>query len=75
MPGASGGSVAVLLSDGTQLPTTMLPTDPTRPDQRLAVVEVAQADGLVAATVADSDALRVGQSVLWWARRSGCRTA
>ena len=59
--GAAGGRVEVRLSDGTELPATVVGTDPT---SDLAVVHVAQTDGLVAATFADSDALRVGQSVL-----------
>ena len=59
--GAVDGGVEVLLSDGTQLPATVVGADPT---SDLAVVRVARAEGLVAATFADSDALRVGQSVL-----------
>jgi putative serine protease PepD len=59
--GAAGGSVEVLLSDGTELPARVVGTDPS---SDLAVLEVSATDGLVAATFADSDALRVGQSVL-----------
>jgi putative serine protease PepD len=56
----NGGSITASLSDGRTVPATIVGTD-TVTD--LAVVKVS-ASGLTAATFADSDAVRIGQTVV-----------
>ena len=56
----SGGSITATLSDGRTVPATIVGTD-TVTD--LAVVKVS-ASGLTAATFADSDAVKIGQTVV-----------
>jgi putative serine protease PepD len=57
----TGGSVTVTFTSGKTVPARVVGTDPT---SDLAVVKVSGVSGLVAATFADSDALKVGQAVL-----------
>lgn len=54
---ASGGTIDVVLPDGTRLPATVVGTDP---DNDLAVVKVDR-DDLPAIAIGDSAALRVGE--------------
>jgi len=56
-----GGRVAVTLANGRTVPATIVGTDPT---SDLAVIRVRGVTGLRAATFADSELLKVGQSVL-----------
>jgi putative serine protease PepD len=56
-----GGAVHVTLSDGRTLPATIVGTDATTD---LAVLRISGASGLTAATLARSEALKVGQAVL-----------
>jgi putative serine protease PepD len=58
---AGGGSVSVTLSNGKTYPASIVGTDAT---SDLAVLKVTGVSGLTAATFADSDQVRVGQSVL-----------
>ena len=58
---AGGGSVHVTLSDGKTVVATIIGTDPSID---LAVLKVDGVSGLTAATFADSDSLKVGQTVL-----------
>jgi len=53
--------IEVVFSDGEQADATVVATDP---DNDLAVIEVMGASGLEAATLGDSDNLRVGETVL-----------
>lgn len=57
----SGGTVAVTLSDGKTVPAKIVGTDPT---SDLAVIKIDGVAGLKAATFADSNTLKVGQTVL-----------
>jgi putative serine protease PepD len=58
---AGGGSVSVTLSNGRTYPAGIVGTDAT---SDLAVLKVTGVSGLTAATFADSDQVRVGQTVL-----------
>ena len=58
--GASGG-VSVTLSDGRKFDATVLGTDPAAD---IAVLQASGAAGLTAATLGDSDSVRVGEEVV-----------
>lgn len=59
---AGGGSIVVTFSDGTELPSQIIGTDPA---SDLAVIQIdAEAKALTAVSLADSDALKVGQTVV-----------
>ena len=57
---ASGDSIVVTFQDGTELPATVVSTDP---DHDLAVIKV-EASGLPTIEIGDSSALKVGQLVV-----------
>lgn len=60
---AGGGDIVVVFDDGRQLPATVVGTDPA---SDLAVIEVAASEisDITPVTLADSDALKVGQIVI-----------
>jgi putative serine protease PepD len=58
---ADATSVTVTLSDGRTVDATVLDTDP---DSDLAVIQAKGVSGLTAATLGDSDAVRVGDEVI-----------
>ena len=59
--GATGGGITVTFSDGTELPGTVVATDPTLD---LAVVQVTPPTALPTLEIGDSAALEVGQLVV-----------
>jgi len=58
---ANGGSITVTLKDGRTAPARIVGRDPSTD---LAVIKVQGVTGLTAATFADSNQLRIGQSVI-----------
>ncbi len=60
-PAASGGTVRVFFSDGTEKDATIVGRDPSND---LAVVKVENSKGLKAATFAESATLKIGQPVV-----------
>ncbi|GAB7047409.1 S1C family serine protease [Catenuloplanes indicus] len=58
---ADGGTITVDLADGRTVPATLVGTDASHD---LAVIQLADAAGLTAAVLGDSDSLTAGQTVL-----------